>query len=198
MCWSQRKRTKYSPVSSGPPTKRSEHLYRPVKHLRRRGRIKVKPRNISQMRKVEKTYLQRIRITQPRRNNSNRAYGVIGPRHRRDQIKIKSVNFKIECLNDKTAREDGKTHLERIRTAQPPANDSKRLYGVIGPRRQHGRIKTESINVSSMQNSGNAYLKRVHAIRSTWRPKKDVRRSDKLTVEYRKQGECWHNVGEYG
>ena len=28
--------------------------------------------------------------------------------------------------------------------------------------------------------------------------KKDVRRSDKLTVEYRKQGECWRDDGEYG
>ena len=28
--------------------------------------------------------------------------------------------------------------------------------------------------------------------------KKDVRRSDKLTVEYRKQRECWRDDGEYG
>ena len=28
--------------------------------------------------------------------------------------------------------------------------------------------------------------------------KKDVRRSDKLTVKYRKQGECWRDDREYG
>ena len=38
----------------------------------------------------------------------------------------------------------------------------------------------------------------INAIRLTWRPKKDVRRSDKLTIEYRKQGECWRDNGEYG
>ena len=134
MRWSRRKQTKYSPVSSGPPTKRSERLYGPVKRQRRCGRIKVEPRNISQTRKVEKTYRIRASTAQPPGHDSRRAFGVIGPRRRCGRLKIESVKVKIERVSDKTAQEVELTHLERTCAAQPPANDSKRLNKVIGPR----------------------------------------------------------------
>ena len=233
------------PVSPWPPIRVVERPYGAVRWRRRRGRLKVEPRNVNQTQKVEKTYLQRIRIAQPPGNPSQCLNGAIGPCRRRDRIKIESVNIKIERINDKKAQDDETAYLECARAAQPPANtpkrpygdvrwcrrrgrikiesikvktaqevettylecsgivqprrnDSKHLYKVIGPRRQHGRIKSVPTNVNQMQISGNAYLGRGNAIRSTWRPKKNIIRLNKLTFEYRMQGESWRDVKDHG
>ena len=203
------------PVSPRTPTDRPERPYGDVRRRRRCRRIKVEPRNVNQTQKVEKTYLQRIRIAQPPGNPSQCLNGAIGPCHRHDQIKIESVNIKIERINDKkaqdnetaylehasavqppqndpkcsyrviglgrwrqrrdwiniesvkpkikrinnkTVREDRKTHLERIRTAQPPGNPPKRRYGVIGLIRRRGCIKSIPTIVSRTREGRNAYL----------------------------------------
>ena len=168
---------------------------------RRRGRIKIEPIKVNPAQDLEKTYLERASAAQPPRNDPKRSYRVIGLgrwRWRRDRINIESVKPKIKRINDKTAREDRKTHLERIRTAQPPGNPPKRRYGVIGLIRQRGRIKSGPTIVSQTREGGNAYLGRANAIRSIWRPKRQIRRLNKLTFESRMPGELWRDDGEYG
>ena len=80
MRWSRRKRTKYSPVLSGPPTKPADRPYGAIRPRRRRGRLKVEPAKVSQALKVEMTYLERARATQPPGYPSKRLHRVIGPR----------------------------------------------------------------------------------------------------------------------
>ncbi|KIM58353.1 hypothetical protein SCLCIDRAFT_28137, partial [Scleroderma citrinum Foug A] len=148
------------PVSSWPPTRVVERPYGAVRRRRRRGRLKVEPRNVNQTQKVETTYLQRIRIAQPPGNPSQRLNGAIGPCRRRDRIKIESVNIKIERINDKKAQDDETAYLERARAAQPPANTPKRPYGDVRRRRRRGRIKIESIKVKTAREVETTYLER--------------------------------------
>ena len=82
------------PVSSGPPTKRSERVYGDARRRRRRGRTKVEAKNISQTGKVETTYLERMRIAQPRGNAPEHCHRVRRPKHRRGRIKSESIKVK--------------------------------------------------------------------------------------------------------
>ena len=89
------------------------------------------------------------------------------------------------------------TYRKRARVAQPPANASQRHQEVYRPIRCCGRIKTEPRNVSRTRNAGRTYLGRVNAIQSIWKPKKDVRRLDRLTMESRMPGEPWREDGRF-
>ena len=91
------------PMSSRPPTNNIYHPFGDVRHRWRCGRIKVEAKNISQMQKVEMTYLERMSATQPPINHSKCSYRVIGLIRRHGRIKIEPGKLKIECLNDKTA-----------------------------------------------------------------------------------------------
>ena len=162
---------------------------------RQHGRIKFIPTKVSQSRKDETAYLGRTGIAQPRGNDPKRAYRVIGLRRQRGRIKIEPVKVKTERLNDKKQQKVETTYLGQAHTAQPPANASKHRREVYRPKRRRGRIKIESTNVSRTENGGSTYLQCGNAIRSTWRPKKDVRRSDKLTVECWMPGEPWREDG---
>ena len=190
-----------SPVSSRPPIRPAGHPYGDVRHRRGRGRIKSAPIKVSHAQKVETTHLGCVCATLPRGNPLKGCLEVHRWRRQRGRVKIKSVNVKIERLNDKMAQNGETTYLGCMRITQPPespANASKRLCGVHRTRRQRGRIKIGPINVSSTRNGGSTYLQRVITIPSTWRPKKDVRRSDKLTVESRMLGEPWRDVEDHG
>ena len=119
---------------------------------------------------------------------AERPNGLTIRRRRRGRIKIEPIKVN-------PAQEVEMTYRIRARAAQPPANDPACRYGVHTPRRQRGRIKTEPRNVSQTRNSANAYLGRVNAMRSTWRPKKGVRRVKVLTFAPRMPGEPWHEDG---
>ena len=99
------------------------------------------------MAKVEKTYLGHTGIAQPCGNPLKHAYGVIGPRRWRDQIKIRSVKVRVGHLNDKNMWGAKTTYQERIHTVQPPANSSKCPYGVVGLSHQCGGLKIKPIKV---------------------------------------------------
>ena len=143
-------------------------------------------------------------IAQPPQNDPKRPYrviGLVGWRQRCGWIEIAPVKVKIKCINDKTAEEDETTHRICATTAQPlrnAPNDSKRLYMVIGPRRQHRRIKFKSANVSRALKVKNAYLGRITTLPSNRRPTKHVRTINKLTLEYRMPGEPWRDDGDHG
>ena len=70
----------------------------------------------------------------------NRPYGLFTRRHRCGRLKFETAKVsqmqKVE-----------KTYRGRAGITQPCGNHPKRAYKVIGPRRQHGRTKIESIKV---------------------------------------------------
>ena len=136
------------PVLSRPLIHSAECPYGVIGRRQRCGRLKVEPINISQMHKVEKTYLECARATQPCGNHPKQSYRVIGPSRRRDHIKIKPVKVKIKRLNDKIAQEDETTHRICVNVMQPPANDPKCCWEVHGSKCQCGRIKFEPRNIS--------------------------------------------------
>src|SRR5207245_2405478 len=119
-------------------------------------------------------------------------------RRGRGRIRIRPVKLKIERINDKRPQEREITYLERVRGTQPLVNAPKRCWEVHRPRRRRGRIKSVPTNVSRAEKVENAYLGRVNAIRSKWRPKKQIRRLNMLTFECRMPGEPWRNVEDHG
>ena len=122
MCYSRRKRIKYSPVSSKPPIHPTDCPYGPVRWRRRRGRIKFIPTKVSQSQKDEMTYLGCTEIAQPPANDSERLFRVIGPCHQCDRIEIASVKVKIECISANQTQEVKTTHQIRTSVAQPCRN----------------------------------------------------------------------------
>jgi len=120
-----------------------------------------------------------------------RPYGHVRRRRRRGRLKIERINVS-------KAQRVETTHLAHAHATQPPGYDPNRAYGVVRPRRRRGRIKIEPRNVSRTQMVGTTHLGRDNALRSTWRPKKRVRRVNKLTFKYRMPGEPWRDDGEYG
>ena len=151
-------------MSSGPPTKRSERLYGPIKRRRQRGRIKFESAKVSQMLKVsETTYLERASAAQPCGNAPNRVHRVHRPHRQRGRIKF-------EPRNVNQMETDGNAHLRCTGIAQPRGNDPKRSYGVIGPWRRRGRMKIVSvtlkikcINGKKAQDGETTYLERAQA-----------------------------------
>jgi len=124
--------------------------------------------------------------------SARRPYGLVRRRRRRGRLKIERINIS-QTPRVKT------THLDRACAMQPPGNAPNHAYGIYRPRRRRGRIKIAPRNVSRTQTVGTTHLGRVNAIRSKWRPKKQIRRFSKLTFEYRKQGEPRRrDDGEYG
>jgi len=132
--------------------------------------------------------------SRPPTDRTRRPYGLARRRPRRGRLKIERINGDQVSKAQKVET----THLAHAYATQPPENDPNQAYGVVRPRRRRGRIKIEPRNVSRTRNGGNAYLRRVNAIRSTWRPKKQIRRLDKLTFECRMQGERRRDDGDYG
>ena len=161
------------------------------------GQIKFIPRNINWMETDGNAHLGCTGITQPCQNVSKCCCGVVGPMHQHGRIKIASVNLKTKCIDDKMAREDGKTHLEHIHTTQPLVTTPKHLCGVHRTCCRHGHIKSGPTNVSRTQNGGRTHLGHVNALRLIWRPEKQIRRVSKLTVDSRMPGEPWHNVDDH-
>ena len=193
MSQTRRIRDRDSPVSSEPPIQHTDHPNRLIRWCRRHGKLKVEAINVSQAEKVEKTHLKRMHLAQPCGNPSTCAYGVIGPRHRRDRIKIGSVKVRIGRLNDKIAQEGETTHLGPMHITQPLIRHPNHPYGLVTRCRQHGHIKIKPRNISQTRNGANAYLGRINAMQSMWKPKKHVRRLYKLTMESRMPGEPWRN-----
>ena len=138
-----------------PPLIDFKHAYRVIGLRHQCNPIKIKSVkleieciSVNPTQEGEMTYHRCARAVQPLVNPSKGCLKGHRPRRQCGRMKIAPVMVKIERLNDKTAREDGKAHLEHIRTAQPPANNSKCLYEVVGPRRLCGRIKIAPTNVS--------------------------------------------------
>ena len=165
---------------------------------RRDGGEQINARNISRAQDHETTHLDLTHDAQPHGNVSKHCYGVHRPRRQRDRIKIVPRKLKIERLNDKKQQNGETTYLGCTGIVQPPGNPPNRPYGVHTTHRRRGRIKFGPANVSRTQEIRNAYLGRGNAFRSRRRPKKDVRRSDKLTFNCRKQGERLRGDGDYG
>ena len=185
-------------MSSEPPIRHTNRLYGHVRWRRQCGRIKIVPAKVSQVQKVEKTYLECISAMQPRGNDPKHAYMVVGPRCRRGRIKIKSAKLKIQRFNDKR-QQNGENTYQRCKNAtQPPWNAPKRRYGAHRHKRQCGRIKFKPRNINQMRISRNAYLGRANALRSIWRPRKQNGRISKLTFKFRMQGERRRDVEDYG
>ena len=144
MCQDQQTQSKNLLVPSMPPTysiRRPNRLYGDVMRRWRHGRIKTEPIKANTARKDKSTHLECIRTAQPpinAPNTSRCAYRVIGLRRRRSRMKIKTVKLEIKRINDKSAREDKRTYLERAQATQPPPNVSKRLCRVHTPRHQRG------------------------------------------------------------
>jgi len=124
----------------------------------------------------------------------SRLYGHVRRRRRRGRLKIERIN----CNQVSQTPEVETTYLGRAHATQPPGNTPNRAYGTYRPRRRRGRIKSAPTNVSRTRNGGNAYLRRDNAIRLMWRPKRQIRRLNKLTFKYRMPGEPWRDAGDYG
>jgi len=124
----------------------------------------------------------------------SRLYGHVRRRRRRGRLKIERIN----CNQVSQTPEVETTYLGRAHAMQPPGNTPNRAYGTYRPRRRRGRIKSAPTNVSRTRNGGNAYLRRDNAIRLMWRPKRQIRRLNKLTFKYRMPGEPWRDAGDYG
>ena len=77
-------------------------------------------------------YLEHARAVQPPANILKCCYGVIGPKCQCDRMKIEPVNLRTKRINDKKVQRDETTYLERASAAQPPQNDPKCSYRVIG------------------------------------------------------------------
>jgi len=114
--------------------------------------------------------------------HERRPYGSIRRRPRHGRLKIERIN-----ISQTPERET--TYLGRAHVTQPPGNTSNQAYGVYRPRCRRGRIKSAPTNVSRTRNGGNAYLRRDNAIRLIRRPRKQIRRLNKLTFDCRMQGE---------
>ena len=183
-----------------PPANTPKRLYGDVRRCRQRGRIKFGPIKVNPAQEDKTAYQKRASIVQPPRNDPKwpyRVIGLIGRRRKRSWIEIAPVKVKIKHINDKPAQEDETTHHGLVCAMQLPLNCSKRSRRVVGPRRQHGRLKSKSINVSQMREGGSAYLGRINTIRPMWRPIKGIKRLEELTSEYRIQGESWCDVEDH-
>ena len=121
-------------------------------------------------------------------------YGLVRRRRRRGRLKIERINDNRVSQTKQVET----TYLERTSAMQPPGNTPKRAYGVIRPRRRRRRIKIKPRNVNRALEVEKTYLGRTNAIRSTWRPRKQIRRVNKLTFDSRKQGERWRDDRDYG
>jgi len=129
--------------------------------------------------------------SRPLIQRERRPYGHVRRRPRRGRLKIERIN-----ISQTPERET--TYLGRAHVTQPPGNTSNQAYGVYRPRCRRGRIKSAPTNVSRTRNGGNAYLRRDNAIRLIRRPRKQIRRLNKLTFDCRMQGERRRDDGDYG
>ena len=142
-------------------------------------------------------YSRRIRTgnspvsSQPPIQSARRPYGLVRRRRRRGRLKIERINVR-------QMKQVESTCLEHTSATQLPGNTPNRAYGIYRPRRRRGRIKFVPTNVSRTRNGGNAYLGRVNAIRSTWRPRKQRVIISMLTFDSRMPGEPWRDDGDYG
>ena len=101
-------------------------------------------------------------------------------------------------MSDKMAQDDKTAYLGCAQLVQPLINAPKHYWEVHRPRRRHGHMKIGPTNVNQTQMNGSTYLGRINAIQSTWRPKKGIKRFNKLTFKCRKLGEPWHDVEDHG
>ena len=115
-------------------------------------------------------------LSRPPIRHLNRPYRLVMHLHRCGRLKIESINVSI-AQGGETA------YLEHARVAQPPANISKRCYGVIGPKRQHDRMKIEParlkikrLNDKKQQNGEITYLGRTEIAQP---PANDAKRLNK-------------------
>ena len=79
-CQSRRLQNSHLPMPSKPPIQHAEHPFRPVRHQWQCRRVKTASINVSQMLKVEKTYLGCANATQPPANVPKRLRRVHIPR----------------------------------------------------------------------------------------------------------------------
>ena len=70
-----------------PPQNAPKRRYGVTGPIRRRGRMKIVPRNINRTETDGNAHLRHTGIAQPRGNDPKRSYGVVGPWHRRGRIR---------------------------------------------------------------------------------------------------------------
>ena len=144
-------------MSSVPPIYLADRPFGPVRHRRRRGRLKIESMKVKMAQEDKTAYLERARLAQPPGNHPNRRYGVVGPWRRRVPIKIAPIKLKIERFNDKKQQKVKTTYLGRAQATQPRGYPSKRSYGDAKRRQRRGRLKIELIKVNKAQKDGNTY-----------------------------------------
>ena len=154
-------------------------------------KVKIECLNDKMPQEDERTYHGCARAAQPCVNAPRHRYGVHRPRRQCGHIKTVPENVN-------PAQEVEKTYWVRASVAQPCGNALKHCWEVHRPKRRCGRIKIASRNVNRTRNGRRTYLGRVNAIQSTWRPKKGIKRFNKLTFGFRMLGEYWRKVEDYG
>ena len=92
VCYSRRTQTEDLLVLPVPPIHHAERPYRPARHQRQRGRLKIKSINVSQTGKVEMTHQICTCTMQPHGNTSRHCLEVYRPKHQHGCIKIGPIN----------------------------------------------------------------------------------------------------------
>ena len=173
-------------------------VYRPRRH---RGCIKFELTNVKQMRISGNAYLTCVNAIQLTKKPKKHIRGS-------DKVTVEcwmpgepwreDGRLEIERISINQAGEDEITYRGRARLAQPPLNDSKHPYMVIGPRRRRGRIKSRPRNINQTEKVENAYPRRANVLPSIWRPGKQSKTISNLTFEFRMLGEYWCDVEDHG
>jgi len=115
------------PVSSWPPIQPADHPYGPARHQRRRGKLKIErinDKSISQAPEDEGIYLRRDPIAQPRGDDPQRSYRVIGPRRRRGRLKPRPTDVSQTPEDEKTYQGLHKPILPLPRDAGDPSRST--------------------------------------------------------------------------
>ena len=106
--------------------------------------------------------------------------------------------LEIECISINQAGEDEITYHGHAQLTQPPLNDSKHPYMVIGPRHRCGRIKLQPRNINQTEKVENTHPRCANVLPSIWRPEKQCKTISNIAFGYWMLGEYWHNVKDHG
>ena len=190
------------PVSFWPPIQPTECPYGPARPRRQRGTLKIEAINVSQMPKVETTYLQHAQAAQPPIKPTEHPYGPTRRKRRWGMLNIEHLNNKnaatweglgsspwgqrtqpstwkdqVQTYKSISQAQNGEvTHLECASTVQPHGSTSNQVYWVYRPSCPCGRPEIEAIKVNSVQNGETAYLQHTDVVRPLETPSKRCHR----------------------